>query len=202
MTKLELPPTSRTAHADELPQQPEYESAIQASRTANIVESYTIQKSINETSYNYYSEVNIDNSRLWDFFKAWLLSFTQEVSLIFCYKDADPNFGKYVDKMDLLNTIEPYAMELCQDGFIEFGIIYNDDDYLKEVYVSSAKYLKIWGKNVNEFEKLLNDFSIYPIENLNFIDEFPMVTENLLSFNQDVRSTDELLKILKQAFLD
>jgi hypothetical protein len=203
MRTLELPITIRTARIDELPSTQDNTDWIEESKTAKIVEGYILHK--NETSelpFTFFAEINVDNSKLWEVFKALLISFEEEISFIFGHIDNEPLYSKYGDKFDILNQIEKFQTELTQDGFLEFGIIYHDEKKLKEVFIKKPKYIQYWGIEQNEFLKIMNSFSIYEIEDMKFIDEFPLVTETLRIHRDNVIETSEVINQLAEIFVD
>jgi hypothetical protein len=97
--------------------------------------------------------------------------------------------------------LEEVKLELTQDGFLEFGVIYHDENKLEEVFVKRAKYIQYWGMKKENFVKIMEDFNLYPIQNFNFIDEYPLVTESLISINTSIKDTDYVLDYLNKSFV-
>jgi hypothetical protein len=52
------------------------------------------------------------------------------------------------------------------------------------------------------FEKIMKEFSLSHISNLNYIDEFPVVTEALWMHNPDIVRTEYLIEKFKQMFIE
>jgi hypothetical protein len=202
MPQLELPPTIRTPHPDEVPQHQDILKRIQQRQTANIVEGFTLQENIShEQPFTFYCEINIDNSKLWRLFQAFLLQFPDEVYFIYGHKDdTTPICCPYKDKFEILNILSPYETELTQDGLLKFGIAFHADDYFEEVFIMPAKYIQYWGVNREQFLKLMQIFSLERIDGLNFIDEFPLVTEPLQMHNADTTPTNDLINYFEIVF--
>jgi hypothetical protein len=207
MRKLELPPTLRKPNPSDLPQNEETISKtmikLKEMEVANIVEGYTI--TLNKSSiynYKFYSEINIDNSRLWDLLKTFIISFPGDVSFIFNHLDDEPIHGDYDDKYTILNKIEPYKIELTQDCFLEFGIINETETNLEEIFIESTKYLKYWGSDTQKFQKIMNEYNLTEFHDLNFFDEFPNVKETLANFKSDFIGTHSLVEYFKTIFLN
>jgi hypothetical protein len=200
MKPLQLPPTIRTPGLDEVPRSPEIIQRIEERASANIVQGYTIQPNPSDAfPYRFYAEVNIDNDNLWQLVKALAIQLPDEVSFI--YGDYEhPSFSKYMDKYKLFNFIEPYKTELTQDGFLEFGIIYQDKIYMEEIFVKGAKFIQYWGMDEQRFRKTLKDFQIDQVPGMKFIDEYPLVTEALRMHRQDVIEPSELMDRFDQIF--
>jgi len=202
MRPLELPMTIRTARIDELPYSDGLAEKIQKRASAKIVEGYTFQENhTNELPFKFYSEINIDNSKLWTLFKVLLFTFPDTVSFIFGHSDEDPTYSEYLDKFEILNKLTKLESELTQDGFIEFGIIYHDENLLIETFVDKTKYIKYWGTDYEAFNNIMLEFSLIKIDDLNFIDEFPLATESLTTFIPDAISTFDLIEQLKNEFI-
>lgn len=70
-------------------------------------------------------------------------------------------------------------------------------DLFEEVFVEKAKYLQYWGMNKKQFIKVMSENELYPVEGLNFIDEYPLQTEVLRLHSDNCIETVELLKIFK-----
>lgn len=197
---LELPITIRTPNPDEVPA--DYVSEIEQAKYANIVEGYTLHTTDDASlSYKFYVEINVDNSRFWDLFTTFLLSYDTKVSLIFGHIDTEPLFGRYTDKYEILNVLSQYRYELTIDPFLEFGIIFSYQGITKEAYVKKPKYIQYWGVDFEEFEQIMQNFSIYKIDNLNFIDEYPMISESVRLHNSEATETDVIIEKLTALFV-
>jgi hypothetical protein len=202
MKALALPPTIRTARPDEVttPNE-EILNRLKARKYATIVEGYTLQQNPEAGApFHYFSEINIDNPRLWDLFCALVRILPADLCLIYGHIDDEPAYGRYMPREEMLQKLSPYQLELTQDGFLEFGVIYQDDQQLQEVFVKKAKYLQWWGVNEAPFRQVMQAFGLIEVEGLNFIDDFPLATEPLKLHHPEARETEELLKELEQLF--
>lgn len=201
--KLEFPITLRFPLPDEVPMDETVLADIKRSETANIVEGYTIKdKDVNPEhstmGFEFYSEINIDNSRLWKLFIELTNFLPNEVTLLSGHIDDDSiNTGTYADKKDILHLLNKYEKELTGDTFLEFGLLSHTPEKLIEVFVDETKYIKFWGSDKKLFEQTLKDFGLSNIEDLEFIDEFPKVRLPLTAFDETVMDTDQLLELLK-----
>ncbi len=203
---LELPITLRVPLPNEVPMDKTVLGNIKKSETANIVEGYTIKdKDENpehsNLEFEFYSEINIDNSRLWKLFIELTNFLPNEIALISAHiDDEEINYGSYSDKQEVLNFLKNYKKELTADTFIKFGLIFHSDNLLAEVFVDETKYIKFWGSDKVKFENTLQNFNLKNIENLEFIDEYPKVRHALISLDDTVIDTDELLEKLKNEY--
>ena len=66
--------------------------------------------------------------------------------------------------------------------------------------MKKAKYIQFWGTDKSEFLDIMNHHSIFQIDDLNFIDEYPLVTEALSMHNQNIVPTDVLITKLRDLF--
>ena len=202
MTQLELSKTIRTAKIDELPATQENMEWIKERKVAKIVEGFVVKpNNTEELPFDFFCEINVDNSKLWKLFKDFFLTFPDEISFIFGHIDSEPNYSRYDDKFKILNQIEKFETELTQDGFLEWGIIYHDKNVLKEIFIKKAKYMQFWGIDKEEFLCIMKKNSIEEIEGLKFIDEYPLVTEALRLHNSETMETSELISHLEQIFV-
>lgn len=201
MRRLQLPPTLRTPTLDEIPKTDDLIRSIERSHTANIMEGFTFKyNTSNELPFKFYAEINIDNSRLWTFFKFFVNHLPDEISLIFNHSDGEAIYTKYHDKNDILKALGNYEIELTQDCFLEYGAIHQTDTFLEEIFVDSSKYLKYWGTDEKWFRSTMNDFRIVENADLNFIDEFPKVREALRLHEENRLEPADLIEKFESLF--
>jgi hypothetical protein len=51
------------------------------------------------------------------------------------------------------------------------------------------------------FENTMHEFELYQLDNINFMDEYPLTTESLKTYNPAVNDTEELLEEFDKLFL-
>jgi hypothetical protein len=120
------------------------------SKTANIVQGYTFKLNENNSEnesigFDFFAEINIDNSNLWNLILALSKTLPEVAAVLFGHIDFDLNYGNYDEKDKFWKFINQYKKELTQDAFINFGLIYNDDESLVEIFIDESKYIKYWG---------------------------------------------------------
>lgn len=200
MRGLKLPPTVRTPEPEEIPAEQSLLSRLEARRNANIVEGYSLKlNTTTELPFQFFSEINVDNETLWPLFVQMVMEMPDDVALIYHHADHEPVCSDYLHKIRLINILEPYQQELTKDPFLEFGVIHHVENYLTEVYIQKCKYIQYWGMNQQQFRNTMNEFGIYEIPGISFIDEFPLVRESLQEFLPDAVETSDLLDKIKAA---
>ena len=198
MKPLQLPPTIRTARPDEVPKRMEVLDRIEKSKTANLVEGFVLyQNETHDLPFNFFAEINVDNDRLWDLFSALLLQLPDEICLVFNQKDDEPNYSGYADKYVVFNQLQACKIELVEDGLLEVGALFNDEDFMEEVFIKSPKYIQYWGMDESRFKKTMAEYEILEVPELNFIDEYPLVTEALRLHNPKAKETEDVLRQLQ-----
>jgi hypothetical protein len=203
---IELPPTLRAPRIDEVPKNSPAQEQLKQREKANIVQGYKLLQN-NESEeqqkmpFNFYAEVNIDNSKLWEL----LISLSKELpdvaSLIFGYEGEEPSYGDYLDKNELLIDLVEFKKEIVQDTFIDIGLIYSDEERLIEIYIPESKYVKFWGVDEESFRQIMYDFNLREIDNIEFVDEYPKVREPLTLFDKKAIPTDELIERLTEKYI-
>ena len=209
MTKptLVLPKTIRFPEENEVPMNSSVLERLRESKNANIVPGYVFKlKDDNpdniDLPFEFYAEINIDNPQLWSL----IITLSEETlpensALIFGYIDSEINYGFYENKFEILKYLEDYKTELIHDTLLIWGLIYHDNENLTEVYVDESKYLKYWGNNEEKFRNIMNQFNLSEIENLEFIDEYPKVRENINLHFENITETGELIETLRQTYV-
>jgi hypothetical protein len=201
MAKLELPITVHLATKDEVANTPEILSNILRGEQANIVEGYTIHaNTTHNLPFTFFSEININNNRLWGLFEALLSGLPNVSCLVYGHIDAEPYYSQYLERSVILEKITEFKEELSLDGFLEFGLLYQDDEKLIEIFVKKAKYIQYWGRDGVFFSKVMADFGLQNIADINFVDEFPLVTESLSFKDSKYTGTKEIIDNLKDYF--
>ena len=198
---IELPETLRAPRIDEVPMNSSVKERLEKLESANIVEGYKLlsndeNEERKKNPFNFYAEINIDNSRLWDL----IINLSEELpdvaSLIFGHIETEPFYGEYQNRKELLKELKDYQNELIKDTFVEWGIIYNDENSLIEIFISESKYIKFWGVNKNSFQQIMSEFNLQEIENIEFVDEYPKVREPLTLFDKTALSSEKLINLL------
>jgi hypothetical protein len=94
-------------------------------------------------------------------------------------KEEEPTFGPYTDLYAAISVFEPHIDLLQNDGFLEFGITFQNEGKIEEIFVSSSKFFKIWTNQPETVAQVLSDAGIPKCETIEFIDEYPMVSKSL-----------------------
>ncbi|MPM13548.1 hypothetical protein SDC9_59905 [bioreactor metagenome] len=167
--------------------------------SANIVEGFVLHEVSNEKFSNY-AEVNIDGDKIWDVFCSLANKLVGDVAYgVMGFKDEDPTLSNFTSKEKLLTIFEEYKFELTNDGFLEFGIAYYDENSMNEIYVSSFKYMRVWTDRKEDLVNILNEYGIEEIQGLQFIDEFPVVSEALKAdVDKGIRHYSEVIEAIER----
>ncbi|OUS19033.1 hypothetical protein A9Q93_02940 [Nonlabens dokdonensis] len=202
---LELPITLRPPELDEVPMNSSVKERLELRKTAKIVEGFKILPKDNnpeheELAFNFYAEINIDNSRLWSLILELSKQMPDEISLIFNHSDCEPEYGKYSDKNQTLEFLAKYETEIISDTFIDIGMIFHSDSELIEIFVPESKYIKFWGVDQESFLKSMNKYDLKEIDGIEFVDEYPKVREPLRLFNETTTDSNELIELLRTNF--
>ncbi|WOI23498.1 hypothetical protein [Nonlabens ulvanivorans] len=202
---LELPKTLRPPEMDEVPMNSSVKERLELRKTAKIVEGYKIlpkddNPEHSNLAFNFYAEINIDNSKLWNLILELSNELPNEISLIFNHVDSEPNYGKYSEKTNTLEFLNKYKTEITSDTFIDFGMIFHSESELIEIFVPESKYIKFWGVDQESFLKIMDSFNLKEVDGIEFVDEYPKVREALRLFEKNIAESNELIELLKREF--
>lgn len=135
---LEMPPTIRFPKPEEIPAIPEIIARMKDIEHANLVEGYLLNYNHSlELPFTFFAEININNSRIWDVFLQLTKQLPNQVSLVWSLNGSESNHSRYIEKQNILKYISPFKTELTQDTKIGFGLIFQTNDKLEEVYKNS-----------------------------------------------------------------
>ena len=198
-----LPIGIRIPSHDEYPSGYDIDKLDSERASANIVEGYRIDE-VHNNKFTYFAEINIDADKIWDLYIKLTRALIPERAYgLIAFKDAEHELSDFADRERVLGLFADYKYELTNDGYLEFGIAHYDDISLNEVLVKSFKYLQVWISNRDKFISVMNEFGLLQYNNLQFIDEFPVVSESLTNIiPQGTRHYSLVIEEIKKKFMD
>src|SRR5690606_33733922 len=191
------------AESEDAPKSKEIQDRIEQRKKATFTEGFVLRDvEADNSSFSFYAEINVDNSRFWDVFFDLSKALPEVCACIFAYESHEPIYGDYIEKENILDVLSQYKKELTEDCFLEFGLIFNTDTELVEVYVPRAKYFQFWGNDKIEFLMIMSKNNLFEFEEMSFVDEFPKVVYALKYVDENARTTGEVINALEAAFLN
>ncbi|HXC04287.1 MAG TPA: hypothetical protein VNZ86_06000 [Bacteroidia bacterium] len=191
---LELPPTMRIPRAEELPDDLEIQERFKALQEAQVVEGYTLHENTDEElPFQFYAEINVNNSRLWDVITALFNLLPEEVGVLYNRYREKQAYSPYLEKDEVLSFLIPYQTELCQDCNLEFGVLSHTEEGLEEFFVTESKYVKFWGCSEGSFQELMLELGLKAMDELQHMDEFPKAVDSLTALNPAAKTTVQLI---------
>ena len=147
---------------------------------ANITTGFVLTKSA-DPSFSTYIEANVHADEIWSAFETLASRLLPEVSApLVGWTDEEATLGPYTDKVAALAVLRGHAERLQHDGFIEFGLMFQQGGKTEEVMVKGCKDLRIWTNNPGVATDTMSSLGIPNVDKLQFIDEYPRVTERLV----------------------
>jgi hypothetical protein len=191
----------RILEDNEYPKGNDIKSINDKRNSANIIQGFIIREASGE-KFSHYAEANIDADKIWDVFCDLTNKLIDDGSYgIVGFKEEKPTLSGFTRVENVVEIFEKYKFELTNDGYLEFGIAAYDEKSLNEIFVSSFKYMKIWTNRNELLIKTLKSFGIQQIENLQFIDEFPVVSEALSeNIAKGIRHYSEVMECIQREF--
>ena len=177
---LILPPSVRLLLPEEVPAGDNYarlRANVARGQAARFTTGYVL-KLTPGPGFRAYAEVNVHAPDLWSLVRDLTTELLPEhAALLIGPKDEKPNGCPYRNKQALLDAVEPYGEALARDAFVEFGFIWQRSGVTDEVFVHSARWLKIWTTRPQALEAAMSRHGIPRAESLVFLDQFPRVTD-------------------------
>ena len=167
----------RLAREEDLPRP--REEALARLAAASLSTGYTRTTHTNK-GFSDYFEINAHVNDIWPLFAQLASEVLPDVAApLVGHKGEEPHFGPYTDRDLAIQSLMPFAERLVHDGFIEFGAMRGYQGRTEEVLVKSYKYICVWTSNPDSVLAILARKGIAYVPNLQFLDEFPCVTESL-----------------------
>lgn len=201
MSIYKLPLGIRVPELDEYPNGYDVHEINKARNSSNIIEGYKLNEVHNEL-FTHYAEVNIDADTVWNLFVSLSNKLLGHTAYgIIGFKDEKPILSDFAYKQSIIDIFKEYKFELTNDGYIQFGMAYYDEATMDEIFITSFKYLQVWTSNKNLLVEALEEFDLLEQEKLNFIDEFPVVSEALSTDTiEGVRHYSEVISGIEEEF--
>ena len=196
-----FPKGVRFATIEEIPNQDDKESTNYKYKNAIIEVGYTMISTEGD-NYKNYAEINVSSPDIWIVFERLSKLLLPKVSApILGLLDEEKDelyYGPYLNRDKILNILSEFKNELANDGFIQFGIIHQQNMKTEEIFVHPTKHFSVWTNHTDLFHQQMEIFEIPEYDKLNFIDEFPRTT---LSKYEGMRINNrEVLEQLKMKF--
>jgi hypothetical protein len=177
---LRFPRGVRLAAEADLPRSGDKLDELARISSANITTGFVLATSI-DPGFSTYIEANVHADEVWSVFEALASHLLPDVSApLVGWKDVEATLGLYTDKDAALAVLRAHAESLQHDGFIEFGLMFQQGGKTEEVMVKGSKDLRIWTNSPAVAMETLSSLGIPSVEKLQFIDEYPRVTERLV----------------------
>lgn len=193
---LKFPRGVRLAADADLPSSKNKVDMLARIQNANITTGFVLTTSA-DPGFSTYIEANVHAEEIWSAFEALTSGLLPNVSApLVGWKEDEATLGPYTDKTAALAMLREHAECLQHDGFIEFGLMFQQRGKTEEVMVRASKDLRIWTNNPVVATEILSSLGIPRVEKLQFIDEYPRVTERLV----DAPSSEETISAIVGAF--
>lgn len=198
--ELILPQTIREPYDEEFPPGTKLAKIKKEKANARLVPGYTVNFTDDYELFTFFSEINVDLPNLWTTFMELAKLLPPKVTGVVNIIDEDPIFSIEKSKSSLLKIYKDYLFELCNDSYLEFGLVYQDDERLIEVFVTSFKFIRFWGQNFTRFKNKMKQLKLTEVKDLNFIDEFPHKLLPLAQFYPEARKPKQILKKIEHEY--
>lgn len=198
---LQLPPTIRLPHPDEMAHREDIYELLARRKKARIVQGYTLQpNTTRQLPFAFMAQINVNNPALWDLFLSLAEGFPNDLSCQYALAEEEITTTDIFPKSEVLEALSRYRQELAQDGTLAFGLVYHSREMLVEILVTSFKYIRHWGQDQPFFEQRMKRAGIERQASLEFIDEYPSVVDPLKKFLPSAKRPEEVIRGLDRTF--
>ncbi|AFY95376.1 hypothetical protein [Chamaesiphon minutus] len=176
---LIFPEGVRLATSTEIPFDPDLPELLAKISNAQIEPGYIVHE-INDRLFKYYIEANVNAKQVWPLFCSLCkILFPEESQPVLGDISGETLHGEYANTAKMLELFDRFQFYLANDCSLQFGLGNSSPEEICEVFVASTKHFQIWTNTVDSVEKIMADYDLRRVENLQFIDEFPRVTTSL-----------------------
>jgi hypothetical protein len=195
---LIFPDGVRLARRDEIPgPEPQQSDAWARVERAGIARGFVLKSAIDEP-FTHYAEINVDAPRLWELFcDLCQVLLGERATFVAGEIDAELVSVGPADVRTVIKLLARYQYQLAHDGFLQYGLVSDQSGAISEIFVTPAKYLKVWMSDEPAFQVAMARHEIKEVDHLEFLDEFPRTTVTLSPNSVALPSPDALIKQLQ-----
>lgn len=166
---------------------------------AQIQAGYIVHETDDEL-FDYFIEMNVDAPMIWSIYSELVQALMPEeiAPLIGKVGESALFLCDYADKDEVLEALATYSFELTNDGFLQFGAVYQDDDLLEEVLVTPSKSFRIWTNQLETFEAVVDSMGLTQLNEIKLLEEFGRTTVTPVA--EGLSSADEIVTRLTERF--
>ena len=199
---LEFPPTLRPAEREEIPNRESFITRLEEMQHAQLVPGYKLEYAEEDETagIGFIAEINCNASQLWALICDLTETMPAVLSFYFGLEHMEMTPGSYLDREALLEDLQPYQTEICQDTFIECGFLFHNNEEYHELYINRFKYLKYRGPVAEAFRAVMERHQLPAQDQLDFIDAYPRIRQPLTKLNETTIESDQLLNIWRKKF--
>jgi hypothetical protein len=197
---LEFPDGVRLARLEELPgPEPDRYAAWAHVQSAHIAPGYTIVDS-NDPLFSQYAEINVNACHIWPVFCDLCQALLGPVAtLVGGMEDDEPVTIGSAEASSIIAALERHKYQLAHDGFLQFGLVSDQDGEITEVFVAPTKHFKVWLNDEKCFRSIMDRYQLSEQTRLEFLDQYPRTTVALAEGPDVFRDHRELLNHLSDA---
>jgi hypothetical protein len=195
---LVFPDGVRLATRDEIPGTEAVRSEQWARlQSASITPGFVLKAS-GDARFSHYAEINVDAPQVWALFCELATSLlASDAALLFAHIDAEPAPLGSAPTAAIIAALEPHCDQLAHDGYLQFGLVSQQDGKLAEVFVAPTKYFKVWLNDATRFRAIMARYGLPEAERLMFLDEYARTTVALQAHRLAFSDVDELAADLR-----
>lgn len=166
---------------------------------ARLTTGYAVRPNPSQAGQAFF-QANVHADQVWTVFRALAAALIPETAApIIGLKDKPPALGHYTSRDAALAAFGPYAEPLQHDGLLEFGLVFQQQETTRQVFVRSPKYVQVWTDRPEMARAVFELYGIPEVPGLRFIDQFPRMTEPLRLADGSAASP-KVFEALKTAF--
>ena len=200
MPKSIFPASIRLANQEDVPRTAEWVEILAAVEKAEIVPGFVLRPGTER--FSHYAEINVDGPLIWQVFCDLCDTLLDETAtVLFGEKEGEPHRLGSSHVRRLIKLLEPYQYQLSQDGFLEFGLVSDENYLISEVYLGPTKHFKVWMNDEPGFRAVMARHALPEMRQISFLDEFPRTTTMLPADLISFRDPDEFAAHLEREIL-
>jgi hypothetical protein len=193
---LVFPDGVRLALKHEIPGPERERSAIwERIESANIAPGFVIKAS-NDARFARYAEINVDAPQIWGVFRDLCHALLGSVATFIASEmDTAPTPAGSAGVTSLISILERHKYQLVHDGFLQFGVLDDQEGMITEVLVAPTKHFRVWLNDERRFRSVMKQHGLREDSQIQFLDEYPHTT--IRPPEGTFREPSELLKHLE-----
>lgn len=157
---------------------------------------FSLNDNKDDSTFKFYSEINVDNPSLWKLSKALLGNLDGVAYAVYNLHEEEVRYGNKIPLADIIQKLDKIESDILNNCSVSIGVVQYENE-LHEVFIDESKYIKYWGTDETFFKEVMAKFGIEEKQEMDFVDQYPKLVYDWNFVNSSAKTNEELMRYLE-----